>query len=153
MSSTHFPPLPLPPPPPQKKKKQTKFMRSISMGKSNTVLSAYTMYRHLQQHYSYPSIYMLSANLKAIAIADDKFDIAQTINVVFNRIYRKHCWKRRKCWLPAFSPFLTIFQKPSISLRVRTVWKKVKTHYHTILHFDTLKIYTCGKHCGKRINC
>ena len=24
---------------------------------------------------------------------------------------RKHCWKRRKCWLPAFSPFLTMFSK------------------------------------------
>ena len=22
---------------------------------------------------------------------------------------RKHCWRRRKCWLPAFSPFLTMF--------------------------------------------
>ena len=24
---------------------------------------------------------------------------------------RKHCGKRRKCWLPAFSPFLTMFSK------------------------------------------
>ena len=24
---------------------------------------------------------------------------------------RKHCWKRRKCWLPAFSPFPTMFSK------------------------------------------
>ena len=23
--------------------------------------------------------------------------------------YGKHCWKRRKCWLPAFSPFPTMF--------------------------------------------
>ena len=22
---------------------------------------------------------------------------------------RKHCWKRRKCWIPAFLPFLTLF--------------------------------------------
>ena len=24
---------------------------------------------------------------------------------------RKHCWKRRKCWLPAFSPFPTKFSE------------------------------------------
>ena len=24
---------------------------------------------------------------------------------------RKHCGKRRKCWLPAFSPFSTMFSK------------------------------------------
>ena len=23
--------------------------------------------------------------------------------------FGKHCWKRRKCWLPAFSPFPTVF--------------------------------------------
>ena len=27
------------------------------------------------------------------------------------------------------------------------------THYHTILHFDALKIYSFGKHCEKRRNC
>ena len=27
------------------------------------------------------------------------------------------------------------------------------THYHTMLHFDTLKIYSCRKHCEKRRNC
>ena len=27
------------------------------------------------------------------------------------------------------------------------------TNYHTILHFDALKIYSCGKHCEKRRNC
>ena len=26
-------------------------------------------------------------------------------------------------------------------------------HYHTIPHIDTLKIYSCGKHGGKRRNC
>ena len=24
------------------------------------------------------------------------------------------------------------------------------THYHTILHFDALKIYSCGRHCNKQ---
>ena len=27
------------------------------------------------------------------------------------------------------------------------------THYHTMPHFDALKIYSCGKHCEKRRNC
>ena len=27
------------------------------------------------------------------------------------------------------------------------------THYHTKLHFDTLKIYSYGKHCEKMRNC
>ena len=27
------------------------------------------------------------------------------------------------------------------------------TNYHTMLHFDALKIYSCGKHCEKRRNC
>ena len=29
----------------------------------------------------------------------------------------------------------------------------ILTHYHTMPHFDTLKIYGCGKHCEKRRNC
>ena len=29
----------------------------------------------------------------------------------------------------------------------------VFTHYHTMPHFDALKIYSCGKHCEKRRNC
>ena len=27
------------------------------------------------------------------------------------------------------------------------------THYHTMLHFDALKIYCCGKHSEKKRNC
>ena len=27
------------------------------------------------------------------------------------------------------------------------------THYHTMLHFDALQIYNCGKHREKRRNC
>ena len=28
--------------------------------------------------------------------------------------------------------------------------KFIKTHYHTIPHFDARNIYSCGKHCEKR---
>ena len=41
---------------------------------------------------------------------------------------RKHCWKRRKCWLPAFSPFLQCFPKFSFpgAIQVGVVWDGVK---------------------------
>ena len=29
----------------------------------------------------------------------------------------------------------------------------LRSHYHTIPHFDALKIYSSGKHCKKRRNC
>ena len=27
------------------------------------------------------------------------------------------------------------------------------THYHTMQHFHTIKIYSCGKHCERKRNC
>ena len=30
---------------------------------------------------------------------------------------------------------------------------KILNHYHTMPHFDTLKTYSCGKHCEKRRYC
>ena len=54
--------------------------------------------------------------------------------------------KGRKCWIPAFSSFSTMFSKdifPRVFL----------THYHTMPHFDALKICNSGKHCEKRRNC
>ena len=29
----------------------------------------------------------------------------------------------------------------------------ILTSYHTMPHFEALKIYNCGKHCEKRRNC
>ena len=51
---------------------------------------------------------------------------------------RKHCGKRRKCWLPAFSPFPTLFSK---RLPFQGRWKsgscgKGLTHFHTVMPFD-----------------
>ena len=42
------------------------------------------------------------------------------------------------------------FQQLTLSVSSRE-WSL--THYHTMPHFDTLKIYSCGKHCEKRRNC
>ena len=38
---------------------------------------------------------------------------------------RKHCGKRRKCWLTAFSPFPTMISEGPFFFRVRIVWKKL----------------------------
>ena len=47
---------------------------------------------------------------KLRAIADDNFSISQMVQSVFDRL-EKHSRQRRKCWLPAFSPFRTMFSK------------------------------------------
>ena len=46
---------------------------------------------------------------KLKAFADDKLNEIEKTNCY--RMDRKHGWKRRKCWLPAFSPFPTTFSK------------------------------------------
>ena len=42
---------------------------------------------------------------------------------------RKHCGKRRKCWLPAFSPFPTLFSKTFFSRGVKSLDCVVKSSY------------------------
>ena len=57
------------------------------------------------------------------AFADDKINVNLKTEILFG-IGRKHLWKRRKCWLPAFSPFPTMFSK-GLFFRVvksRIVW-------------------------------
>ena len=45
---------------------------------------------------------------KLKAFADDKINVVQNIELALS-LDRKHCWKRRKCWLPAFSSLPTMF--------------------------------------------
>ena len=61
------------------------------------------------------------------AFADEKINLTGRTEIHFG-MNRKHCGKRRKCWLPAFSLFPTMFSK----LR--------------LLSLDR-------KHCGKRRKC
>ena len=42
--------------------------------------------------------------------ADDNLNVNKKKEICFEK-RRKHCGKRRKCWLPAFSPFPTMFSK------------------------------------------
>ena len=48
------------------------------------------------------------------AFADDNLNVAEMAKIVFDKV-EKHCGKRCKCWLPAFSPFPTMFSKASFS--------------------------------------
>ena len=42
--------------------------------------------------------------------ADNKINVNGKLKSVLGRV-EKHCGKRRKCWLPAFSSFPTMFSK------------------------------------------
>ena len=42
--------------------------------------------------------------------ADNKINVTQKLKIVFGKD-EKHFEKRRKCWVPAFSPFLRLFSK------------------------------------------
>ena len=46
---------------------------------------------------------------KLNALANDKFKVAKMTISLFNRV--ENTEKRRKCWLPAYSPFPTVFSK------------------------------------------
>ena len=46
---------------------------------------------------------------KLKVFADDKINVTEKWKFVLVGTGRKNCGKRRKCWLPAFSPFPTFF--------------------------------------------
>ena len=49
---------------------------------------------------------------KMKAFADDKINVTEKLKFLLeNGKHRKHCGKKRKCWLPAFSPVPTMFSK------------------------------------------
>ena len=72
--------------------KSKAFADAKSMGESITVVNAYTLYRHLQQYCFHPS------------------NCDWNIGICLGK-GRKHCGQRRKCCLPAFSPFHRMFSK------------------------------------------
>ena len=49
--------------------------------------------------------------LKSKAFADDKIKVTEKLKFVTSEKGRKHCGKRRKLWLPEFSPFPTVLSK------------------------------------------
>ena len=50
------------------------------------------------------------------------------IEICFGKV-RKHCWKRRKCWLPAFFSFPTMFSKGFLYRVVKSQDCVVKSKY------------------------
>ena len=81
-----------------------------------------------------------SDRFKLIVFADDKIDVTQKLKLVLGKI-ENIVEKRKKCWLPAFSPFsYNVFKRLiSRSLTVSSIYT----------HFNTLKKKALGKHCGK----
>ena len=63
---------------------------------------------------------------KVKTFTDNKINVNEKLKFWFEK-GRKHCGKRRKCWLPVFSPFPTMFSKA--------------------LHFRIGKSRDCGKEC------
>ena len=63
--------------------------------------------------------YSLFQNFRPVqieSICRQQFKCLSKVEICFGK-GRKHCWKRRKCWLPPFSPVLTMFSK-GLLLRV-----------------------------------
>ena len=71
---------------------------------------------------------------------------------------RKQGGKRRKCWYQLLFLSFTMF---SILSKIGTIiyteftccQQILLTHYHTMLHFNTFQICSCGKHDKKRRKC
>ena len=57
---------------------------------------------------------------KLKAFVDEKINATQKWNFLGGN-GRKHCGKRGKCWLPAFSPFPTMFSKAFIFRVVKSL--------------------------------
>ena len=64
--------------------------------------------------------------LKFKAFADDKRNVTEKDEIDFGK-GRTHCGKRTKCWLPAFSPFPTMFSKGLKVIRSRDCVVKCQT--------------------------
>ena len=57
--------------------------------------------------------------IKFKAFADDKIILTKKFEICVGK-RRKHSGKKRKCWLPTFSPFPTIFSKIFFSRGVKS---------------------------------
>ena len=66
----------------------------------------------------------------------------------FEKVLWQQCEKFRQYWQPEF---FFLFLTPLSTLSHELC--NVLTHYHKIPQFDTLKIYSCRKHCEKRTTC
>ena len=52
------------------------------------------------------------------------------------------------------NPFIVLNLRKQLHLKIEIPVSLESTHYHTMPHFDALKIYSFGKHCETRAaNC
>ena len=79
--------------------------------------------------------------------ADDKFNVGEMISFLPDSLVNI-VGKGENANYQHFFPFPTMFSK-GFFLRVINVGIVQYSHYHTLPHFDALKIYSCGKHCEK----
>ena len=70
--------------------------------------------------------------------------------LVNSSIPNQFCRRQTVQELQQFYSFVLLF---SDEMFVLPVLHFCLTHYHTMPHFDALKIYCFGKHCEKRRNC
>ena len=67
------------------------------------------VYKEISLFYLFTKLQILDWS-KFKAFADGKIYVNKKNEILFGK-GRKHCGERRTCWLPAFSPFPTIFFK------------------------------------------
>ena len=65
---------------------------------------------------------------------------------------QKTLWEMEKLLVTSnFSFSLCVFKRLALQTRKNQgLFGKGLTHYHTMPHFDALKLYSCGKECEKK---
>ena len=82
---------------------------------NKTILSFYHFWG---EHYFFTKQNFSTVQIESTSRQQNKCDLKIKVCLGMSR---KHCGKRRKCWLPAFSPFPTMFSKGDF-LRVMKSW-------------------------------
>ena len=89
--------------------------------------------------------------------SQEKMLLTGIFPIFHNVLRRPLSGGRKNFWLCGKGLSLSLSQtmnfRPFQTERLCRQQEKGLTHYHTMPHFDTLKIYRCGKHCEKRRNC
>ena len=106
--------------------------------------------RQIQAFYPCFTLYpnnKTSDKSKLKSLVDDKRRVIQKLKFVSGK-GRKHCWKRRKCWLPEFSPFLTMFSNAFFSedsIKLELCGKVLLLHFEITSFWIKSKIKSFGK--------
>ena len=89
------------------------------------------------------------SKLKAFADNKIKFNATEKLKFLLERV--ENTGKRKKCWLPAFSPFPTMFSKEFLYSVVKSgLCGKELTLCQTSPGFYLSPVQVFWKHCGKK---